>query len=139
MLTADWSVGQGSKLVPNDTTILSNESFYTNVYFSKDYINTSRSFHSNKPAFCILHECDMRWESVVPAGLLKLHIYNHRHQAVLCKLCSKIQFLQWLSCPEQQLQIHEEVKIKDYLHRQRIQPFCGSSRTPSSSFSEFSC
>ena len=55
---------------------------------SLDYINPSRSFHSHNPA--LLHECDMRWQSVAPAGLLKLHIHNHRHQAVLCKLCSKL-------------------------------------------------
>ena len=49
-------------------------------------------------------------------------------------------FLQWLSCSGQQLlKMHEEVKIKDYLHRQKLRPFCGSSRTLSSSFSWFSC
>ena len=49
-------------------------------------------------------------------------------------------FLQWLSCSGQQLlKMHEEVKIKDYLHRQKLRPFCGSSRILSSSFSWFSC
>ena len=79
----------------------------------------------------------------MPAGLLKLHTaftfgdtgqycVNFAEQYILA-------FFQWLSCPEQQLKMHEEVKINDYLHRQRMRPFCGSSRTPSSSFSEFSC
>ena len=78
----------------------------------------------------------------MPAGLLKLHIAFTIGDTGQCWVNFVQQyiftFLRWLSCPEQQLKMHEEVKINDYLHRQRMRPFCDSSRTPSSSFSEFS-
>ena len=80
------SLSQTSHLYPE--RMLSLQFYWGPLSLSLDYINPSRSFHSHNPA--LLHECDMRWQSVAPAGLLKLHIHNHRHQAVLCKLCSKL-------------------------------------------------
>ena len=109
------------------------------------YINPSRSFHSHNPA--LLHECVMRWSELCRPGRpsqFSSCTFTIRDIG-WCVECGanfaqvRITFLWWLSCPEQQLKMHEEVKITDYLHRQRMRPFCGSSRTPSSSFSEFSC